>query len=262
MIALAHRFLTAGVLVIWSAALCFFYFSGRITAYLHPTFQPYALACGITLGIFAILVLLSPEEAVIGASGCEPGKPRSTFGSLVLALILVVPLVVTMAFSRDEFSAVTVLNRGYVDSVTQVPANLTFAQPALPGEEVGPGDDEVPEMPPPEIIDLLYAAQLPELRAEIEDKPIELIGQFMPAEESNPDGNRFRLVRMMLMCCASDAQPISVIVEADAAKDFKEMTWVKVAGRTKFPVIDGQLRPLLKADSVVQTDPPKDPFLY
>jgi TIGR03943 family protein len=263
MIALAHRLLTAGILTVWASVLCFLSFTGRMSSYLHPAFQPYALACGVVLGVLAILILFSPEEAEVGASGCEPGKPRSTIGSLIVAFILVVPLLVTLAFSKGEFTATAVLNRGFVESFDQLAGGARMVEPSLPAEASQPGDlGLVEDLPPPEIIDLLYAAQLPEMREGIENVDLEFIGQFMPATELNPKGNRFRLVRMMIMCCAADAQPVSVLVETPALPDVGEMEWIKVRGRASFPIEDGQARPLLTAESVEKTDPPKEVFLY
>jgi putative membrane protein len=266
MIALAHRLLTAGILTVWAVVLCFMHLSGRISSYLHPNFQPYTFACGLVLGVLAILILFSPEEAEVGSAGCEPGKPRSTIGSLVVAFILVVPLLVTLAYSKGEFSATTVLNRGFVDSFDQLAGGARVVEPSLPGEAFPPAGDSsyglVEDMPPPEIIDLLYAAQLPEMREGIEGVDLEFIGQFMPATELNPKGDRFRLVRMMIMCCAADAQPVSVLVETAQLPDVGEMGWVKVRGKPTFPVADGQARPLIVADSVEKTDAPREVFLY
>lgn len=268
-----HRFLTVGVLATWATVLCYLSFSGRLSSYLHPTFQPLATACGIALGILAILVLFSPREVMAGA-GCEPGAPRSTISTLAFAFVLVIPLLVTLAFSKGEFSASTVLNRGYVESLENVvapvvepaaesvPRDETVVGAPLPGENGEVDYGLVEEMPPPEIIDLLYAAQLPEMRDGLEGEEFEFIGQYMPLTDGPSQGNRFRLVRMMVVCCAADAQPVAVTVEANQSPKFAEMSWIKVRGIPSFPMVDGQTRPLLKATSVEKTDPPEDVFLY
>jgi uncharacterized membrane protein YcgQ (UPF0703/DUF1980 family) len=113
-----------------------------------------------------------------------------------------------------------------------------------------------------EVIDLLYAAQLPEMRPTFENKTVELIGQLMPAKEHNPDGNRYDLVRMFMTCCAADVQPIAIALQPAEKPTQPEMTWVKASGTATFPVIDGQRRPLLENVTIEKTDPPEDAYLY
>jgi uncharacterized repeat protein (TIGR03943 family) len=271
---IAHRLLTSGVLIVWGAVLCAFYFTGRITAYLHPTFQPFALAAGCVLVAFALLTLLAPN---LDAS-CGAGAPRSSVHGVLLALVLVGPLLFAFANSQDSFGASTVANRTYVQDIAQLPAALppTAADPALPddGSTTGPGDTASPADQPPEfpknaagdlqaqVVDFLYAAQLPDVRSQLEGKPVEVIGQLMPAKSNNPHGDRFDVIRMFMTCCAADAQPLAVSIQPREKSKLAEMTWVKIRGRATFPVISGQRMPLIDEASIEKTDPPEDTYLY
>jgi len=273
---LVQRFLSAGVLMVWGAVLCFLYFSGRLTAYLHPHFHVFAVSGGIVLILLAMLVLVAPDEAAL--TGCAPVKSGALWKSLLTALVLVVPLLIALSASQDAYSSTTVLNRNYVQNISQLPGAQPSAsvQPAAPADASLPGNDasstdggDQPEVRKnskgeiqAEVVDFLYAAQLADMRQTFEDKQVEVVGQLMPAKENNPNGDRYDLVRMLMTCCAADAQPVALPVHPGAKSDLPEMTWVKVHGKATFPVVGGQKRPLIENATIEKTDPPEDTYLY
>ena len=143
---------------------------------------------------------------------------------------------------------------------TPAPAN---AQP--PGKEPSPGDylQRTPDgRIVAEVLDLLYAAQDNVLRKDFENKPVQLIGQFMPDKTSANQANRFKAVRMFMYCCAADSRPIATLVESAAMPDFPEMTWVKITGTAQFPLENGRRVSVLKAEKVEKTEPPEEAMLY
>jgi len=286
---LLHRFLTAGVLIVWGTVLCAMYFTGRITAYLHPTFQPFALAAGCALVVFSALVLVAPEVE----ASCAPSSKRSSIRGVLLALVLVGPLLIAFSNSQDSFGASTIGNRTYVQDISQLPAaqpppaqvappapaadssSPATVEPALPDDNsssqtassAAPADQySFPKTArgnlQAEVVDFLYAAQLPDMRAELENKPIEVIGQLMPAKSNNPKGDRYDVIRMFMTCCAADAQPVALPVAPKDKPDLREMTWVKVTGKATFPIVGGQRMPLIENGVIEKTDPPQDTFLY
>jgi len=113
-----------------------------------------------------------------------------------------------------------------------------------------------------QVPDLLYAAQDSSLRPDFQDKTIELIGQWMPDQVNNSKGSRFKLVRMLMVCCAADARPVAVLVEDGKKSKIPEMSWVSVTGRVTFPTEGGRMIAVVKADQVVVTDPPEETMLY
>ncbi|MDD5199557.1 MAG: TIGR03943 family protein [Terrimicrobiaceae bacterium] len=272
MTSILHRFLSSGILAVWGTVLCTFYFTGRISAYLHPTFQPFALAAGCALVVLAFLVLIAPD---LEASHC-PSPERPPVRGVLMALVLVGPLLVAFSNSQDSFGASAVSNRTYVQDIAQLPAAQPPAtvEPALPddGSSAEAGDNKAadPYSFPKnkkgdiqaQVVDFLYAAQLPEMRTELENKQIEVIGQLMPAKTNNPQGSRYDVIRMFMTCCAADAQPVALPVEPRDKPGLREMTWVKVSGKATFPVIGGQRMPLIENGVIEKTDPPEDTYLY
>ncbi len=271
-----HRFLTAGVLTVWGSILLTIYFTGRIAAYLHPNFQPFALVAGCLLVCFAFLVLIAPPTA-----GAHAGM-RSSAWSVITSLILVAPLLLAFANTLDSFGASTVANRVYVQDLAQLPSaqlptsgSSGTVEVPLPDNGSNPSqssnttqDDQylLPKNKQGQIraqvVDFLYAAQLPEVRDQLENKAVEVIGQLMPAKTNNPKGNRYVVVRMMMTCCAADAQPVALPIEPQQKPDLPDMAWIKVTGKAVFPVEGGQRKPLIQNAVLEKIDPPDEPFLY
>jgi len=109
-----------------------------------------------------------------------------------------------------------------------------------------------------EVSDLLYSETEESLRKMFSGKTIEVIGQFLPGAQKS----EFKIVRMFIVCCAADARPIAVPVQADAPVSVSDMSWVKVIGRPEFVTNGDRTKVVLKAASVEPTDPPADAMLY
>jgi uncharacterized repeat protein (TIGR03943 family) len=262
------RFSASGILMIWGIVLLSFCVSGRITAYLHPTFHPFALISGV------VLVALSAGVLFFGADtdpvGCGDGVfPGGWFSLLVLTL----PLLAATFISPSRYGASAIENRGIVDEIKDLPAFQKFVEPVLPNEDGSVSADAPGDVVPflkkndegyikAETVDLLYAASQAAMRGDFENKDVELTGQFMPSRTGNPTGNRFRLIRLFVMCCAADAQSVAVMVQPKSPTDFSEMIWVKVRGKATFPLEGGKHVPLITDALVTEIDAPLDAFTY
>lgn len=264
------RLSTPTVLLLWGAVILYFCLSGRIVSYLHPSFQWFAFAAGIVLTLLAAAVFLMPEHHCC-ESECSSHDHHSP-GLASLAL-LIVPLLATSSISQDHFSASTVLNRGMVDHINDLPAFTPPLDPALPLADgtIGEGTMMDPSLYlqtnadgriVAETVDLMYAATDETMRADFDGREIEVVGQLMPARTGNPADNRFHLVRLFVMCCAADARPAGIVVEADGPVAVAESSWVKVTGRATFPVENGRHKAVLRADRIIKTDPPRESFIY
>ena len=275
MTAVVQRYLSAGVLTIWGVMLAHFYFSGRVASYLHPSFHVWTGISGVILVLLAASLLLLPKVEDSCCEGCDhvhdQGSPlRSAFA----AFVLVVPMLMAATVSPDQFGAATVTNRGFIEKINDLPSYDPPVEPLLPtadGSQQAAGNEGASEgyLPKNEAgqikaqtVDLIYAAEEPTMRADFENKEVELIGQFMPARANNPDGDRFNLVRMFVICCAADARPVAITVQMDKVQPAPEMSWVKVIGKAAFPVESGRRAPLVLAESVTPCDPPEETFIY
>jgi uncharacterized repeat protein (TIGR03943 family) len=135
------------------------------------------------------------------------------------------------------------------------------ANPAVPGG--GDGSAQyLPKAPDGnvalEVTDLLYAEQEESLRKIVDGKTIEVVGQYLPSA----DAKQFKLVRMFIVCCAADARPIALPVEASGQMNVSEMGWIRVTGKAAFTQNGDRTHVVMKADKVESIDPPAEAMLY
>ena len=64
------RILAPLTLLEWGGILTYFYFSGRIAAFLHPMFRPLVLVTGILLLITALCVAIFPKRMRARSRSC------------------------------------------------------------------------------------------------------------------------------------------------------------------------------------------------
>jgi uncharacterized repeat protein (TIGR03943 family) len=289
------RWLPCATLAAWSSVLLYFYFSGRIHSFLHPTFRPYVLLAGAAMGVMALVFLLFPADAnCCSAAECGHGLSRVAAGKILTFLILLLPVTAAAMFSPDSFGKNVMLNRVEITDATGLrspaaqkneppapvdmplptngsPSNVSAAPAAnasapAANTQPAPPQDYLQRTPDgrivAEVLDLLYAAQDNALRKDFEGKPVELIGQLMPDTANNPNGTRFKAVRMFMTCCAADARPVAALVEGDTAPKLPEMSWIKVTGTATFPIENGRRIAVLKADKVEKCNPPEETMLY
>ena len=263
--AILSRFAASGILMVWGIVLTYFYLSGRIASYLHPAFHIYTVVSGGVLLALSLALLLT-----MNGESSEHGLSRVGIFPL---LLLTVPLLAATKISPSNFGATAVLNRGMVHNIADLPG---FSPPMDAGLPNADGSVAEGTMMDPslylkknadgyimaEAVDLLYAAGEPTMREDFENKQVEVKGQFLPALTGNPNGDRFNLTRLFVMCCAADARPVAISVQSNPATDLPKMTWVKVRGKATFPVEGGRHMPVVVADSVTETDAPEESFLY
>ncbi len=280
---LFSRWLPCVTLSAWSAVLLYFFFSGRIQAFLHPTFRPYVLIAGFVMAAMALIFLLFPADADCCSSAeCGHGLSRYATGKILTFLILLLPITAAAMFSPDGFGKEAMLNRGVITDASALrPPGAAKTPPTAPDLPLPTNDSATPapattQPPVPqdyltrtpegrivaEVLDLLYAAQDNALRKDFEGKAVELTAQLMPDASNNATGKRFKAVRMFMTCCAADARPVATLVESETLPNLPEMTWIKVTGTATFPIENGRRISILKADRVEKSGPPDETMLY
>jgi uncharacterized repeat protein (TIGR03943 family) len=152
----------------------------------------------------------------------------------------------------------------------------------LPGEEPEPDtavDSEEAFDPEPyiardeqgrieaDLTDLWTAAADPAFRRHFAGQPIRVLGQLLVPKRLRKSGVEpgkaavFKVARLMIFCCAADAQPVAVQVEASSVPSGKDMDWVQIDGRLDFRAQGGELVPLVRAESVAPAKAPEEIYL-
>lgn len=263
-------------LLTWAAVLLGFQLSGRLPSYLHPDFRPLVPVAGCTLLALAILYYWLGNRT----SGCCDGHHghsgggggaggKLTFGGVLSFLVLVVPVVTAKLVSPDEFSATAMFNRWSVQS-TLPPASAESSRARAPGgQAVAAGGDSSfagylrrneDGQIIAEVLDLMFGIEDAVIRRDFQGREVAIVGQFMPADSHNPAGNRFRLARMFMWCCAADSRPISILVEGETEAEPGD--WLQVTGTATFPLEGGQRLAVVEAESLVPTSAPAESMLY
>ncbi|XHR26863.1 MAG: hypothetical protein ACFUZC_13035 [Chthoniobacteraceae bacterium] len=110
---------------------------------------------------------------------------------------------------------------------------------------------------PVDVIELLSAAGNPDLQRKLAGRDIDITGQVL---DSN--GGNFRVMRLLILCCAADAQPLAVQVRAHGLHKPPQMTWVKITGRVAFTAKGKATIPVIDAREIAVVTQPEEPFLY
>jgi uncharacterized repeat protein (TIGR03943 family) len=286
-------------LLAWSTVLLAFYVTGRIASFLIPAFRTNVLLAGLAMLAMACCFLFLPAVAnCCDDERCGHPLGRWKVGRILTFVVLILPIVLASMFSSSNYGMDTILRKGIATDASglvsrsggpKLPPPPTAAaatadnpsEPPLPTKDgsqpaaqtaaaatpsTTAADDYLPKSKDGnievQVIDLLYAAQDTSMRADFQGKTVETIGQLMPADADNAGGNRFKLMRMFMYCCAADAKPIAALVEPQEKPNIPDMSWVKVVGKVDFVVEGGRTIAVLRANSVKQTEPPEETMLY
>jgi uncharacterized repeat protein (TIGR03943 family) len=265
-----RRILFSLAVLLWAAALLYFYGSGRIAKYLVADFRPIALFGGLGLAVLGTFNLLTARQAAScghdhaeGEEHDHEGGDMNPFASLIL---MVAPVGLSMLWTIDEFSQATLARKGLYDGGPSVEESKFFATilPPLTLEEIEKSHrrtaDGYLEF---NLMELFFATGDRELQGLINGLSIETEGRIVAEKVNNPNGTRMRLYRVFMTCCAADSRAIPIILEFGKEPPLlPENGWVTVAGKMSFPEENGTLQAVLHVDrATVAEEPIEDKFL-
>ena len=246
----------------WSAVLLYFHASGRINKYLAPDFRPIAFAGGLGLAVMGLFNLLTAgQSADCGHDHGDDGHDHggSDMHPLVALLLMILPVGLSVAWTKDEYSVAALTRKGLYDAPASAsPAFLASAMPPLTREDIEKSHrksaDGFYEF---SLMELFYATGDREMQSVIDGMRITTEGRWIEEKTRNPNGTRKRLYRLFITCCAADSRAIPIVLEfGKTPPEFPENSWVKVAGTMRFPLEEGILQPVLNVERAIAAEPP------
>lgn len=187
------------------------------------------------------------------------------YGQLSKTVILLLPVVAAYCIGSAGYTSSTVRNRGVVGDLSKLPSANTVAASSFknsPVRAAATSDPSVGTAMPLQLMDILYALEMPSYREEFEGYDVELIAQYLPMSTGNPKGDRFQAVRMFMTCCAADVKPLGITVRTDQLPKVPEMGWLRITGKPVFTSKGGKNTVILEASKLEPCDAPSEPFVY
>ncbi|MEM7331326.1 MAG: TIGR03943 family protein [Chloroflexota bacterium] len=135
---------------------------------------------------------------------------------------------------------------------------LNFSLTAAQGSNLR--DTTIETDGPRNILDWLYDFQRQQDAALFNNREADVVGFVYRDERFGED--QFMVSRFTISCCVADANPIGLIVATDDAPQLTADSWVQVTGKFQVQSFDGQMIPVLIADSITAVDAPSQPYLY
>lgn len=254
-----RRIIHSLALLVWSGVLLYFYAGARINKYLATDFRLIAFAGGLGLAVLGLFNLLTAGRTV--HCGHDHDHEHGDKHPLSAFLMMVVPVAISVAWTKDAYSISALSRKGLYDTPAGVVSpELSSSMAGLTAEEIEKSHRKTPDgFLEFDLMEIFFATGDRELQSLIDGLRVQTEGRWMNEKVRNPDGTRKRLYRLFLTCCAADSRAIPIVLEFNGPPpEFPENSWVKVSGTMQFPLEDGVIQPVLMAGRVVAADPPQE----
>lgn len=207
----------------------------------------------IVLGLFVLLTLRKKSDC--GHDHCDHGHDHHDQNPFMVLLLMVVPLSAALATDTSAGFSLDVLERkGLYDKIDRSAYEIPpFTREML--EESTPKNEEGRfQLPVSQIFFSAGDESMMEVFGEIE---IETEGQIVPERDNNPNGNRLRIYRTLMTCCAADAMVLAFPLEfKEAPTAFQERAWVRVGGTLRYEELEDGPSPVLHVEKMEAIPPP------
>lgn len=271
---------------LWGGLLIYFYHSTRIRDYLDIGFHHFIMVGGIGMLVLGTYSLINPKlqsKKNESSKSCDPDhghhddKQHSHnhkqchdhgdqcdhdheegHGPFITIFLTLTPLILAMTYTQDKLSNGGMAKKGLYEKPALTSANI----PPFSRQDL---EKNVPKNEHGEfqlrMISAYYAAGDLEIQDIFEGLPVELEGRIAPERINNESGDRLRIFRSIITCCAADLQIVGVSLEfPEGAKRPQLEDWVKASGTLTFETVEEDVLPLLKIREVVSAEEPYSEF--
>lgn len=253
----------------WGVVPVSLYATGQIDKYLAPAFHKIALVGGLAMIVLGLFNLLNARRKV----GCghdhahehdhdHGGEDHDHHAQSPVAAIclMILPVALCTGFTKHEFSTKALMWKHVKNSGPKRTSSLfstkrePFTREKLERTTSKTEDGHYLLT----ITELFWSAGDQEIMKAYQGLPAELEGRLIDEESKlDPNGNRKRLYRVFMTCCAADAQVLGLALEFDGPlPTYPDKSWVRVGGTVAYETVDGQDVAYLKVTRIETSDEP------
>ena len=255
----------------WGAVPVYLYTKGLIGEYLSESFHLIALSGGLAMIVLGLFNLLHAGREV----GCGHDHSHEHDHShkhdhshdhdhheqnpVAAICLMIIPVILCTGFTKHEYSKEALRWKGLYKQRTLKSLystyNTEFTRELL--EKRTPKTSEGNFLL--QLTELYWSAGDEKIMKIYDGLPAQLEGRLIEEEPTlNPDNNRKRLYRVVMTCCAADAQVLGVPLEFSASvPSIADKTWITAKGKVAFELIDGQHFAYLSDCEVEATEAPE-----
>ncbi|MFP6858477.1 MAG: TIGR03943 family protein [Roseibacillus sp.] len=254
--------------IAWGLVPVYLYSSGLISKYLSSSFHLVSLIGGLAMIVLGAFNLLHAGRML----GCGHdhhdhgnGHDHHDQNPVAAILLMVLPVALCCGFTNHEYSTKALTwkglykkrsSRSSLFSSKREPFTRALLEKTTP--RTAEGNYQLT------ITELYWSAGDEEIMKAYEGLPAELEGRLIEEDSKlNPKGNRKRLYRVFMTCCAADAQVLGLALEFEGPlPGLADKTWIKVTGTVGYERIDKQDFAYLKVANLKTgpAPPPGNPF--
>jgi uncharacterized repeat protein (TIGR03943 family) len=238
----------------WTVFLIHLLISQRYIAFLRPEF-------GVLLALAHLIAMGFMLTAMVRSK-----RPEMDASSVLRSLVLLVPILYSLIMPGAMLGNQAFKKR-FTGSAPGSMGRQEQAMSATQGAKNRPdwpasdrGIDEVQPEEPLEktILELMLNPNL------FNGKRVIVTGMIMRDEELKPyfGGLDTAVYRFLITCCAADALPLAIGLEADLSAGFAEDQWVEVEGIFRLQQIDDRPVPMVSKPKITAIEAPGNPYLF
>lgn len=260
-----RRILFSCCLLVWGGVMLYFYQSVFIDAYLTPKFQLTVLLGGLASCVVGFFNLLTyrVESSCDHGDDCSHDHESSELNPIMALCVILLPLGFSFHWTEHKIDEAHLTRQSAQDID---PASMRFLADLPPftketlDETRSKSVDGFYQM---NLLELFYSAGDSELERVFTGLNFETEAMLRDEPNRNPNGDRMRLYRMFMTCCAADmkAIPMSVKFEGELP-DYDTNTWVKVGGEMFYEHVESATYPVMKIKRIEEIAPPELEFRY
>ncbi len=231
------------VFLAWVIFLGLLLINRRHTDFLRPEF-------GLLLTVALVIA-----AAFMAAGLFDRRTVRTDTPAVLRAAVLLVPVFYWM-IAPDAILGHHVFMKRFIGTTAGIQdgARASAEAPAVPESALSGRPSDAPQT----FLDIFRDPQL------YEGRHVVLTGMILRDDRLKPHFGGLNTVvyRFLINCCAADALPLTIGLDAEPVMDFTGEQWVRADGVFELRRIGDQTIPILSATRVTPVAPPEVPYLY